>query len=272
MGPLRSEGPRIMGRRPGQASTPAALWAALSVHCGSETRVSEPLAWCGLLHPSVQGLLDAAAAAPLQCSLCDLGEEAAAIGSRSGGLRGLTADCSQLRLIGQLAGDAFVLAMKAISPTEPEMAFEQLLKRKEFQLSWLPEELRKGLSKVHAASHRTVSPRTRLAAPRRAVSPRTPSVHRPHRCVPPLCATTRLSMPVSDYGCFAHAGGCAAPAARAPLCRGARKCVPAAARLARQAAAPLALRAVLSVRGAPHRRLRAPLRPLAPRRPRATRG
>ena len=153
MGPLRSEGPRIMGRRPGQASTPAALWAALSVHCGSETRVRNPLAWCGLLHPTVQALLDVAAAPLPQPSLDQIAERAAAIGSRRDGLRGLREGGSQLRLIGQIAGEAFLLAMKAISRTEPELVFEQLLQRKEFQLTWLPEDLRKGLSKASMLVH-----------------------------------------------------------------------------------------------------------------------
>ena len=43
--------------------------------------------------------------------------------------------------------------MKAISRTEPELVFEQLLQRKEFQLTWLPEDLRKGLSKASMLVH-----------------------------------------------------------------------------------------------------------------------
>ena len=153
MGALRAEGPRIMGRRPGQASTPAALWNALSAHCASETRVRDSLAWCGLLHPSVQALLDVAAAPLPRPSLEEIAARAAAIGSRRDGLRGLREGGSQLRLIGQIAGEAFLLAMKAISQTEPELVFEQLLRRKEFQLTWLPEDLRKGLSKASMLVH-----------------------------------------------------------------------------------------------------------------------
>lgn len=55
---------------------------------------------------------------------------------------------SRLRLIGQPASEAFVKAMHSISPTEPEAVFAQLLKRKEFQLTWLPDELRDGLLAV----------------------------------------------------------------------------------------------------------------------------
>jgi len=172
---LVSQGARVVGRRPGQPSTPAALWAALAARCGSTTRVNNANAWCGLLHPSVQGLLDAAAAPPQptrQRSLAELAGEAAAIGSRAGGLRELRADGSQLRLIGSLASEAFLAAMKAISPTEPEFVFEQLLKRKEFQLTWLPEELRSGLSKVCCCS-------TRLLPPPSPPSPPPPSLPPP---------------------------------------------------------------------------------------------
>ena len=99
-----------------------------------------------VLHPTVQALLDVAAAPLPQPSLDKIAERAAAIGSRRDGLRGLREGGSQLRLIGQIAGEAFLLAMKAVSRTEPELVFEQLLQRKEFPLTWLPEDLRKGLS------------------------------------------------------------------------------------------------------------------------------
>eukprot|EP00966_Prymnesium_polylepis_P002365 54571-Prymnesium_polylepis.1 len=36
--------------------------------------------------------------------------------------------------------------MKSISPTEPQLVFEQVLARKEFRLTWLPAELQEGLS------------------------------------------------------------------------------------------------------------------------------
>ena len=63
------------------------------------------------------------------------------------GLEGLIENGSWLRQLGTLAGDAFVSAMRDVCPTNPEAAFEQLLKRKSFRLRWLPEEMRDGLSK-----------------------------------------------------------------------------------------------------------------------------
>ena len=157
VGGLLSVGTRVIGRRAGKASSPAALWAALSAAAGSSTRVGNPLAWCGLIHPTVQALFDVAAAPPPQLSLAEIAERAAAVGSRSGGLRGLKEGSSQLRLIGQLGGEAFVQAMKLVSPNEPELVFKQLLQRKEFQLAWLPEQQRAMATKVPCHSP-TASP------------------------------------------------------------------------------------------------------------------
>ena len=69
-----------------------------------------------------------------------------AFGARQGSIRNLTDGGGHLRRIGQLASAAFVAAMRSVSPHEPEAVFEVLLKRKEFQLTWLPEALRDGLS------------------------------------------------------------------------------------------------------------------------------
>ena len=66
--------------------------------------------------------------------------------ARQGSIRNLTDGGGHLRRIGQLASAAFVAAMRSVSPHEPEAVFEVLLKRKEFQLTWLPEALRDGLS------------------------------------------------------------------------------------------------------------------------------
>lgn len=63
------------------------------------------------------------------------------------GLDGLKADGSWLRQLGALAGDPFINAMRGICPLNPQLAFEQLLKRKEFREKWLPEGTHNGLSK-----------------------------------------------------------------------------------------------------------------------------
>ena len=157
-GGLLSVGKRVVGRRAGTPSSPNALWAALAKAAGSSTRVGNPLAWCGLVNPTVQALFDVAAAPPPQLSLAEIAERAAAVGSRSGGLRGLKEGSSQLRLIEQLGGEAFVQAMKLVSPNEPELVFKQLLQRKEFQLAWLPEQQRATATKVPCHSPTATPP------------------------------------------------------------------------------------------------------------------
>ena len=61
------------------------------------------------------------------------------IGSRMGGLSNLTEGGSQLRRIGDLAGPAFVAAMESISPGEPELVFQQLMKKPSFRNRFLTD-------------------------------------------------------------------------------------------------------------------------------------
>ena len=135
---------RIVGRRRDKASglfvgasTPSSLWEAIRAVCGGQ-RVGNPLAWCGLIHPKVQALFRAVDE-PADPTMF------APLGSR-GGLDALKEGGAQLRRIGQLASTEFEAAMRRLSPTQPDLVFKQLLARKEFRLTWLPEELRDGFS------------------------------------------------------------------------------------------------------------------------------
>ena len=201
MGGLISEGTIIVGRRPGAASTPATLWSRLASSVGSAARVGNPNAWCGLYHPAIQALLDVAASPPSAPSLADIAASAAVVGSRSGGLGGLRQGGSQLQLIGKLAGDAFLLAMKAISPTAPKLVFQELLRRKEFQLNWLPEQLHNGLSKSKVRA--TTCPDTPQPHPPTHHCERHPSP--PWRCRR-ISPTSYLSCPSSKASCRCTTG------------------------------------------------------------------
>ena len=137
---------RIIGRARGTDgkltgwSSPQLLWNAISDAYQVGTRFNG-LIHCGLTHPALQDALDA-----VRPELSPTPEASHPFGERKG-LAHLDPDGSWLRELGVLAGDAFIDAMRSVCPSNPEFAFEQLLKRKSFQLRFLPEEMRNGLSK-----------------------------------------------------------------------------------------------------------------------------
>ena len=114
-------------------SSPALLWRAIMEYCrlpNHRSTLGKALDLCGLTHPKVLELL-ALVKAPATPSR--------ATGSRSGGLAGLTPTGSQLRHIGALAGDAFIEAMERISPAEPQLVFQQLMKKPSFRDRFLTD-------------------------------------------------------------------------------------------------------------------------------------
>ena len=70
-----------------------------------ETRVSKPLAWCGLIHPQVQALFGVV--------IVPEPEPSCTFGSRAGSIRELREGGRHLRLIGEHASEAFVAAILA---------------------------------------------------------------------------------------------------------------------------------------------------------------
>ena len=134
---------RILGRARGADGTrtgwssPQLLWKAITDAYQVESRLNG-LVHCGLTHPALQDTLDAVMPETAPAPATPFGERK--------GKGGLNPDGSWLRQLGALAGDSFVDAMRSVCPSNPAAAFEQLLKRKSFQLKWLPEEMREGLS------------------------------------------------------------------------------------------------------------------------------
>ena len=135
---------RIVGRapRPGGGytgpSSSELLWQAIARRCGLDAPRFTGIVQTGLIHPSVQALLEAVEEDG------DGLPSLTGFGSRSGGVGGLRQ--SRLREIGNVAGTAFVQAMESVCPGDPEAAFAQLLKRQSFQC-FLPERVRKALGK-----------------------------------------------------------------------------------------------------------------------------
>ena len=140
-------GERIIGRAPldhgghSGPSTPELLWQAISRHCGPDAPRLTAMANTGLVHPSVQSLLEAVDEDGDGLSSLTPGR---GFGGRHGGVSGLGE--RRLRAIGEAAGTAFVQAMESVCPGEPHAAFAQLLKRRSFQ-AFLPEGVRKALKK-----------------------------------------------------------------------------------------------------------------------------
>eukprot|EP00966_Prymnesium_polylepis_P008401 193694-Prymnesium_polylepis.1 len=137
-------GQRIIGRAPLSVggytgpSSPELLWKAISRHCGPDAPRLTGVAHTGLIHSSVQALLTA---------VDEDGDGLPSLsrfGSRSGGVAGLKD--RRLRQLGAAAGVEFIQAMESVCPGNPQAAFDQLLKRRDFQAR-LPEHVRKSLDK-----------------------------------------------------------------------------------------------------------------------------
>ena len=151
---VSSLGQRIIGRwkdpKSGAhagASTPALLAAAMARHCNVTVRISG-LAVTGLIHKSVQELLDVAAESAGLMEKEAPATPASTFGARSGGLSGLKQGGSRLREVGDAAGIAFLDAMESIAPGDPEGAFAQLMLKPSFRNRFLASEWRDGLGKA----------------------------------------------------------------------------------------------------------------------------
>ena len=131
---------RIVGRACAKSgvhvggSTPALLWRAIMTYCElPNQRVTKAMDFCGLTHPKVMELMAMVEASPPPPP------PSHNIGSCTGRLSNLTENGSQLRRIGALAGPAFVAAMETVSPGEPEMVFQQLMKKPSFRNRFLTD-------------------------------------------------------------------------------------------------------------------------------------
>ena len=132
---------RIIGRACSKSgmlvgpSSPALLWRSIMKYCDlPDHRQAKALDLCGLTHPRVIEVLAMVKPPPTPST-----PPSHTIGSRSGGLSSLTADGSQLRRIGALAGVEFVKAMESISPNEPVLVFQQLMAKPSFRNRFLTD-------------------------------------------------------------------------------------------------------------------------------------
>ena len=116
-------------------SSPALLLRAIMAHVDLPgQRTCNALDLCGLTHPKVMEVLAIATAPPPPAP-----RPSHTIGSRASGLANLTKYGSQIRRIRALAGPAFVTAMESVSPDEPELVFQQLMKAPSFRNRFLTD-------------------------------------------------------------------------------------------------------------------------------------
>eukprot|EP00966_Prymnesium_polylepis_P075685 1755260-Prymnesium_polylepis.1 len=140
---------RIIGRAVGASgavtgqSTPAQLMKAIERRCEATVgKVKASLTIMGLTHAKIQALMggiDVTSTDPVA-------HTNKTIGSRKGGLSELKEGGSQLRQIRRLAGEAFIVAMKSVSPDEPQLVFRELMKSPSFRNTYLQPEWRDGLT------------------------------------------------------------------------------------------------------------------------------